>query len=166
MLYRQLTKLELNEFNKLHEEVLPNRTENYKTLLMHETSHPEINIKPIIKKALEILRIKYDNFNSKYFTIEFHQRNSGFERNQNNKFCWHRDDYNIRDFPVYTVLFYLRKDKTIKGGDLEYKLNSSKKVHRVSPGDILCFPGDMSHYPQPTSGFGCRDLIAFFTRRL
>ena len=166
MICRQLTKTELNDFVKLHELVLPNRIENYKTLQINENSHSEVNIQPIVNKALEIIRTKYHNFNSKYFTIEFHQRNAGFEKKQNELFAWHQDDYNIRDFPVYTVLFYLRKDKTIKGGDFEYKINTHKTIHKINVGDILCFPGNLSHYPQPTSGFGCRDLIAFFIKRL
>ena len=33
---------------------------------------------------------------------------------------------------VYTILFYIRKDKTIKGGDLEYKINQKKNIHIVN----------------------------------
>ena len=39
------------------------------------------------------------------------------------------------------------------------------KTLKVNEKDILCFPGNIQHYPQPTSGFGCRDLIAFFIYR-
>ena len=38
MICRQLTKTELNDFVKLHEKVLPNRIENYKTLQINENS--------------------------------------------------------------------------------------------------------------------------------
>ena len=167
MNFFQLQEEELNNFVNIHQQILPNRKDRYKTLKISEKDNVNIDLQTIINKSKEILeKSNYLNFNDSKYVIEFHQRNAGFEKNKYGYFDWHTDDYELRGFPVYTILYYIRKDKTIKGGDLEYKINSKKNIHIVNEKDILCFPGNISHYPQPTSGFGCRDLIAVFIKKI
>ena len=96
--------------------------------------------------------------------LECHQRNCGFEKKKHTAFKWHIDD-NVTSFPVYTVLFYLRKDITVIGGDLEYKIDNTLYTHQVKSGDIVQLRGDLKHNPQSTSGFGCRDIIVVFIKR-
>ena len=162
-----LNEEELNLFRNIHQKILPNREKRYKTLEITEKDDIDIDLKPIIDKSLEILdKFNYFNYNINKYEIQLHQRNSGFEKKPCEYFAWHEDDYEVGNMPVYTILFYIRKDKTIKGGNLEYKIKSKKNIHIVNEKDILCFPGNIQHYPQPTSGFGCRDLIAFFIHRI
>ena len=163
----QLNEEELNLFRDIHQKILPHREKRYKTLEITEKDDVDIDLKPIIDKSLEILdKFNYFNYNINKYEIQFHQRNSGFEKKPCEYFAWHEDDYEVGNMPVYTILFYIRKDKTIKGGDLEYKINKKKNIHIVNEKDILCFPGNIKHYPQPTYGFGCRDLIAIFIERI
>ncbi len=166
MNFSHLDEKELNLFSNIHQQILPRRIERYKTLKVKEKDKINIDLKPIIDKSIETLdKFEYFNYNKNKYVVEFHQSNSGFEKKKYGYFAWHTDDYEVRGFPVYTILYYIRKDKTIKGGNLEYKIKSKKNIHIVNEKDILCFPGNIQHYPQPTSGFGCRDLIAFFIHR-
>ena len=63
------------------------------------------------------------------------------------------------------LIFYLRKDHTLKGGNLLYKLNGKDCVQTIKTGDILQFKGDIEHCPEPVTGFGCRDIIVVFIKR-
>ena len=36
----------------------------------------------------------------------------------------------------------------------------------VSEGKVAVFPGDIYHSPEPSQGFGCRDSIVIFVKRL
>lgn len=127
-----------------------------------------INIeKPIIDKVLSILKENnIYNIDPTNYYIEFHQLNCGFEKKKYQSLDWHYDDYGAVNYKVYTVIFYLRKDKTVKGGNLEYKLNKKIKIHNVKSGDIAQFTGDIYHKPQPTYGFGCRDIIVVFIKKI
>jgi hypothetical protein len=59
----------------------------------------------------------------------------------------------------------LRKDITIKGGNLRYEINDRELIHNVNVGDVLCFKGDIMHNPEPSYGLGCRDIIVVFMKR-
>ena len=70
---------------------------------------------PIFDKALDILqKNNITDINKKYSYMEFHKRNSGFEKKDfGSWFMWHKDDYGaVRQ--CYSVIFYLRKDSTLK----------------------------------------------------
>ena len=82
-----------------------------------------------------------------------------------NPFAWHQDDYGAVNYKVNTIIYYLRKDKTIRNGNLKYKINDIEATHIVKKGDILCFRGDLWHYPETSTGFGCRDIIVVFIKR-
>ena len=138
-----------------------NETQN----LVPKKSNIDI-VKPILDKSLNILKDNnIYNYDQNKFCIEFHQRNCGFEKNEYQWSTWHYDDDGPFNFKVHTVIFYLRKDKTVKGGNLEYKINRKTEVYHVKSGDIVQFPGNMYHKPQPTYGFGCRDIIVVFIKR-
>ena len=64
-------------------------------------------------------------------TIEFHQRNCGFEKKYKRTFPWHEDDYGAVNFKVYTIIYYIRKDHTIKGGNLEYKFKNKNYIQQI-----------------------------------
>jgi len=52
----------------------------------------------------------------------------------------------------YLIFYYINKI-------INYK-------HTVKEKDILQLKGDLCHKPGSTSGFGCRDLIVVFIRRI
>jgi len=111
-----------------------------------------------------------DNYCDDYL-LEFQQRNC-FGQVKNSKLnIWHRDSNLVSMFKqVYTVLFYIRKDKTLKGGN--YKCEPTKKFFgnksitiEINEGDCLVFDGCMMHCGQNSSGFGCRDIVAVFIEK-
>ena len=135
---------------------------------------PDIICLPLHLKAISILKkLKYTNFDPKCVTFEFHRRNySNFGQNKRKfkDFSWHYDDYNVAPFKLYTLIFYLRKDTSVKGGNLLYDLEESEekniRTFEVSEGKVAIFPGDIYHSPEPSKGFGCRDSIVIFVKRL
>ena len=102
---------------------------------------------------------------SQYY-IEFHQRNCGFEKKYKRTFPWHEDDYGAVNFKVYTIIYYIRKDHTIKGGNLEYKFKNKNYIQQIKAGQILCFNGNLQHRPEICSGIGCRDSIVVFVKSM
>ena len=158
-------------FKTIHSHLLPKRNKDFNTT---EFTYPldknKINKKTIVEpiiKACEILdNQNINNYDKNYYYIEFHQRNSGIEKRKNITLVnMHEDDYGAVPYKVYSVLFYLRKDITVKGGNLLYKINNIQHTYIVEEGNILSFRGDFIHIPEKCSGFGCRDLIVVFVKR-
>ena len=178
MFKSSLTDHEIESFTTIHSRLIPKRKDRYSRVVVIQSPEKKLKlehielVKPMTDKAISILKQnKITDFDEKYYCVEFHQRNCGFESKPYELFSWHKDDYGPVSYKVYSIIFYLRKDSAIKGGDLEYKdpsgSGSSKDthIHRVKRGDILCFRGDLEHNPQPTSGFGCRDIIVCLIKR-
>ena len=68
--------------------------------------------------------------NHSKLVFEFHRRNYlsfGDKKTPHEDFLWHIDDMSVTPFKVYSIIFYLRKDSTIKGGNLLYKLDGKEK---------------------------------------
>ena len=124
------------------------------------------NIKDILGHCFEYLQSKeIDNYHKNHYFIDFHQRNC-FGAKKKETFSWHKDDNSVGPFKTYTFIFYLRKDRTVHGGNLLYKENKQEKTHIVLPKTMLHFKGDLSHCPEPCSGFGCRDVVVVFIPKL
>lgn len=102
--------------------------------------------------------------NTNYFAIEY-WRHRLFGENTYHKFSVHKDSFGILYDAVNTCIFYLRKDRTFNGGDLEIYgkksiFISNKSLRTIKPNNnILCFDGDVYHKVTDFSGFGIRDCI-------
>lgn len=101
--------------------------------------------------------------NKNYFMIEY-WRHRLFGENKSHTFSKHRDSFGALNDEVNTCIFYLRKDKTFIGGDLEIfgkgDLFTTKVIQTIKPNlNILCFDGDVYHKVTDFSGFGIRDCI-------
>lgn len=111
-----------------------------------------------------------DNYCDDYL-LEFQQRNCFGPQKNTRLNVWHTDSNLVSIFKqVYTVLFYIRKDKTLKGGN--YKCNPDKSFFggkditvEINDGNCLVFDGNMSHCGEDSQGFGCRDVIAIFIEK-
>lgn len=169
-----LTSEETGNFQKIHNTLIPKRKKQYETFqIFNATSRVAGKkkenytlTKPVLDKAISVLKQNnITDFDAKFYSLEFHQRNCGFEKKPYQLFSWHQDDGGATSYRVHTVIFYIRKDIAVKDGNLEYKIGKDKFTHIVKEADILSFKGDIQHKPQPTSGFGCRDIIVCFIKR-
>lgn len=164
----KLSKQEIDQFIEIHTKIIPKRKKHFekKGIFNKSSIQQKELVKPILDKSLDILyQNNIKNIDKTKYYLEFHQRNCGFENKGHQLFDWHIDDDGAISGRVYSILFYLRKDITVKGGDLDYKIQKNIYTHNVKPGDIIQFRGDFNHRPQRSSGFGCRDLIVVFIRR-
>jgi len=164
----ELNNKEKNLFMSIHNTILPKRKKNFNKIgiLSSKILNYNIILDPIITKSKEILDI-FDkkNYDLSQYYVEFHQQNCGFQKNNKKFFDWHIDNYGAVNYKVYTIIYYLRKDITIKGGNLEYILEKNY-VQPIEDGKILCFDGNLKHRPEMCSGFGCRDSIVVFIKSI
>lgn len=164
----KLSQDELELFNTIHKKIIPHRKKKFEkeSVFYRSKLEQKVLVKPVLDRALNILSENgITDINKSKYLLEFHQRNCGFETNGHQIFDWHTDDNGAMSGLVYSILFYLRKDITVKGGDLDYRIKTQIYTHKVNSGDIVQFRGDISHQPQPSSGFGCRDIIVVFVNR-
>ena len=101
--------------------------------------------------------------NINHFMIEY-WRYRLFGEKKSHTFDKHRDSFGALNDGVNTCIFYLRKDKTFRGGDLEIydkgNIFTSKLIQTIKPNNnILCFDGDVYHKVTDFEGFGIRDCI-------
>ena len=127
---------------------------------------------PILHKAISLLiHHNYTDFDTRCVSFEFHRRNylSFGKKKSHHDMVWHYDDMTVSPFRMYSIVFYLRKDKTIKGGGFLYDTDKIKtgniKKADIESGDYVVFPGSLYHSPEPSYGFGCRDSIVVFIKR-
>lgn len=119
------------------------------------------------KKILDSLNI--NNYSDKIYYLEL-QRANILEPNKSlatAKFSFHYDDCGALRYPVWTIIYYLRKDKGIKGGNFIYVCNKTdtNKTVKLKEGSVLVFPGNLYHKPERMYGFGCRDIIVIQFKR-
>ena len=102
-------------------------------------------------------------FNENVWYMDLIRYNLSGEKNVDSGLAWHNENVNF-DFPVISVLLYLRKDKTIQEGDLRYKdINKKEKKIAINANNddctIIIMDGNIYHKPEKCSGFGKRELI-------
>ena len=126
----------------------------------------EIYIRDLAYQHLESVGLHQ---NKQRFMIEY-WRHRLFAENKTHIFSKHRDSYGPILAPVNTCIFYLRKDKTFKGSNLEmWGLHGrfiQKPIHTFETDNkIVLFDGAVLHNVQPYSGFGIRDcIVVMFSR--
>ncbi len=89
------------------------------------------------------------------YHIDFHRYNL-FGEKHSSTFTWHNDDYGATDYEVNTAILYLRKDRTIKGGNLLIK---GQNTVIINENTLVLMDGRVTHKPEDLEGFGCRDSI-------
>ena len=171
---------ELKQYlTNIHSEVYENkRKDSYEVRKYYYNTRKTINglekhheIAQIAKSVLDANG--FTDYEADKYLVEFHQRNCfGIEKRRSRVgFNWHTDDSLVSMFdPVYTILFYIRKDSTVTGGNFMYALKTGffknyDSTLEINEGDIVLFNGSMTHRGQPANGFGCRDVISVFINR-
>ena len=167
MIYvNKLDEKNLNKFNDCMNNYVKKRDKKF---IISKIEYNDPIKKAIIEKSIEQLKNNsITNYDKNCFYIEFHQKNNYFDEKVNNfkEFTWHKDDGAVTNYNVYTIIFYIRKDYSVKGGDFKYKIKGKEYTHYVKKGDIILFRGDLIHKPTETFGFGCRDSIIVFIKRV
>lgn len=86
----------------------------------------------------------------------------------NSKLIRHTDSYGVLNCPINTCIFYIRKDKTLHGGNLNlygyginsyYLVNKPIKTIESNNNKVICMDGDIVHSISSFQGFGIRDAI-------
>lgn len=170
---RTLTPGKLEYLQEKHNEVFRNKRNKTQDIIrfrFNNKTKPEF-LSYIINYAADLLETELNitNFVKGKYMVEFHQANL-FANENIKSFNWHQDISVIYPLKIpYTVLFYLRKDRTVKGGNLLIRPNITKfwpnkqnKFIPIKAGTIVIMDGEMEHKPEPASGSGCRDIIAVF----
>ena len=165
-LYNTLLKSQEQVFKKKRKKDFDVKAFTEKSFESNKNIELYSNIQDVLKYCFEYLQSKeIHNYDQSHYFIDFHQRNC-FGAKKKETFSWHKDDNSVGPFKTYTFIFYLRKDRTVHGGNLLYKENKQEKTHIVLPKTMLHFKGDLSHCPEPCSGFGCRDVVVVFIPKL
>jgi len=163
----QLNSYEIDLFASIHNTILPKRKQNFDTKGISSAKNLQYTtiIEPIMIKTKQVLDMfNKTNYDLSRYYIEFQQRNCGFEKKCKRTFDWHEDDYGAVNYKVHTIIYYIRKENTIKGGNLEYIFENKNYIQQIKNGQILCFDGNLKHRPEICSGIGCRDSIVVFIK--
>ncbi len=156
-----------------HSNVMPNRKKSSQVIKFSDKdrkkkSESKLNsFDEISKIMLKILHENYCSVDNQGYVIECHQRNGGFGKNNKSPFIWHTDGED-----QVTIILYIRKDRTIKGGNLmidagfsngfnPFRKTAEKEIE-TKEGQCLIFNSEMRHKPTEFTGFGCRDIIVGF----
>ena len=113
-------------------------------------------IQNLMSAVSNILKENHYQIDNTYFYIDFHGY-SLFGGKYSTPFDWHQDEDCI-GHQVITAILYLRKDETIKGGNLI--IDGSYKII-VKKNTMVIMDGKLEYKPEDLEGFGCRDSIVF-----
>ena len=145
-----------------------NDKENYTQMTKHfhkksQLSSQELYIRDLANSYLESCGL-YQNKDR--FVIEL-WRYRCFGDKTTSPFSRHKDSFGLILAPINTCIFYIRKDTTVIGGDLElfglppYGRLISKPIKKINTDDckVFAFDGNVIHRVTSMSGFGNRDCI-------
>jgi hypothetical protein len=113
----------------------------------------------LIKESARIMKENNFKINPNQFYYEFHLYD--VKSTMEPKFAWHIDDYGAVNCEVCTMIYYLDKDETIQGGNLEF---ANYKV-LIQSDMIVMMDGNVLHKPEPMSGYGTRKSIVIMFER-
>ncbi len=118
-------------------------------------------IKELIQHTTKIIDQHYFNINSSQYYIEFHK----YSVNGKTKafFNFHKDDRGAVQYNTITCIYYLQKDETINGGDLEFKKEGTISIKSNM---LVMFSGNLTHRPTTMNGIGIRKSIVIQFERL
>lgn len=156
---------------EIFHKVLPKRDTKI-TEFVYKNTYSIRNIeKCYISKILEIAEkyferygYGYNNRNNNYF-IELSRYNCIKNDKPLRIFEYHKDDKSTTDCIVNTIIFYLKKNDSILGGDLKVKINNRETCIPIEEKRAICFKGDLLHTPTEVYGEGVRECIVVHIER-
>jgi hypothetical protein len=174
-----MQNIHFSMFNNKREETLSNKSMTYSNnfKIKHKFSPGNITSKGIFRRIEETTNYllernglgeyKITDRNRNYTAMEFRQTNC-FSSNPDSSishFDIHTDDYGPLNSKCISIIFYVRKDRGIKGGNFLYKKDKNFPMvfsEEIAEGDVVIFKGNLEHAQEPTYGIGCRDTIGVF----
>tara|TARA_A100001015_G_scaffold316087_1_gene429496 strand:- start:3613 stop:4137 length:525 start_codon:yes stop_codon:yes gene_type:complete len=125
--------------------------------------HNNLNISEytqfVVDIASNFLKLYHFEHNNKIWYMDCVRYNLKNEKKGvDSTLAWHCENDNQNN--LISVLFYLKKDKGIINGDLQYKDKYNKKqLLNIYSGLTIIMDGRVQHKPQDPYGTGQRDLI-------
>jgi hypothetical protein len=118
-----------------------------------------------VNKSTNILLENGFNINKNKFHVDFHRYYIN-NKNYESDLTWHEDDYGATSYNVNTIIYYIRMDPTIKGGNLLYKKDG--KIHKINVENnlMILMDGRITHKPENLEGYGRRDSIVVQFKRI
>jgi hypothetical protein len=119
------------------------------------------NLKDLIQNTKDIVSSHNFKINPSTYYVEFHK----YVINGKTKsfFDFHKDDYGAVSFKTVTCIYYLTKNDTIEGGDLEIK---NQTIINIEPNMLVIFNGNLTHRVTKMNGNGIRKSIVIQFQRL
>jgi hypothetical protein len=130
----------------------------------HNWEEPSKVTSPLLlEESITLLKQHNFNFDTQDFALETH---SYYVNNQevDSPFALHQDDYGATRDKVVTIIWYLRKDDTINGGNLHYSSTDCNlkdtQLLNITNNMIVMFTGNLWHVPEICTGVGYRQLVS------
>lgn len=118
------------------------------------------DLKNLIENTKKIMNEYSYNINYLRFYVEFHKYN--INGCHHSEFDWHEDDYGPVNYNVCTMIYYLYKDDTIVGGNLEFK---GQEIE-IKGNQVILFNGNIQHRATLMNGKGVRKSIVIMFERI
>jgi hypothetical protein len=125
------------------------------------TTHDKENIKYLIMNTQKIVIDKNFKINPSNYYVEFHKYIVNGKTKPFTDF--HQDDYGAVSFKTVTCIYYLEKDSSIEGGDLEIK---NETIINIDSNMLVIFNGNLIHRVTMMNGYGVRKCIVIQFERL
>lgn len=130
---------------------------------------PSKSIRDFVLRVSRILTENGFQIDSNNYHIDFHRYNLSGKK-YSSELDWHEDDYGATNYPVSTVILYLRKDITLKGGNLLIRDGNFlfPNIYQIPifENKMVLIDGRITHKPEDLDGKGCRDSIVVQFKRL
>ena len=160
-----------SNLNELFDEIYKENKSKY-IYISHSNSNKSsynkivsINNKDNIEKLIlnTITKVSNNNYkiNPSNYYIEFHKY---FVNGKTKSFFdFHKDDGGAVSYKTVTCIYYLKKDNTIQGGDLEIK---NETIINIESNMLVIFNGNISYRVTKMDGNGIRKCIVIQFERL
>jgi hypothetical protein len=154
---------------QLFKQAHPNTNNGYHAMQIYSSelaaekpgSISKLAITQLLETSIKLLQNYHFKIDIHHFFIETHLYQV-YNSCEEGPFALHQDDNGAISGKVDTIIWYLKKDKSIKGGDLLFSSTDClEKTNRLPIQDnmIVMFTGDLWHVPEQCSGTGTRQLV-------
>ena len=128
------------------------------SLYIHDTFEYN-HFNELLEESANLLKSKGYRFDPHTHYIELQRYNVSGRTKPH--YDWHVDDNGPLKCKVVSIIYYLRKDDTIKGGDLAF----FRKKFKTHSNLAITFKGNKYHRATDMNGYGIRDSIVVMFKR-